>query len=643
MKKLNSLIGLILACALMINCDEEGGGGVIGSLDHEIKTAKATNPEILANGISTTEIVATVSDKSGEVAGGMKVAFHTTFGSIEEFGYTNYSSGQVSIVLTSVASETDLLAEVTATVLDTSQQSLSKGTPFPYTIDLQVPGFDMENQGTSHLKKPNQQLDNTATVYVKFLGVTLSTEIENTVLPADGISESKVRIKLRETTSRKAIENAEVRTGVKYGTITGRTLTNAQGISELYLKSAEQTAEDTLCVDYGNTLSTRNNVSYITPKFELASDRDRVPADGESKIQMIATLITHKNTPIVGAKIEFSASAGIILASATTDNYGQAKVDLIAGKEPDSVVVVVAKFLALSDTTNVAFFATLDNYPNSITLDVEPEFIWVKETGDIDQTTISATVLSVTGQPVGNDIEVIFRIVNGPNGGETIEPSSGSALESSVIPTVEGIAKANIRSGIRSGTMQIRAELVDYPEVAAQTTNIVIRSGPPYMWIDSTDVNNVIQHATLIVECGKHNVAFGNPVQDITITTIFGDKYNNPVEIGTAVYFTTTGGIITTDAITNDKGQAAVILQNCYPFPYLKTEDINQLTACCIPNPNDESVMLDIEIPDFEGGIIDNSMGSKGENDGVTVLLAYTWGQDQNGNSIKVWTPALVV
>ncbi|MDZ7261658.1 MAG: Ig-like domain-containing protein, partial [candidate division KSB1 bacterium] len=481
---------LILVCLLMLKCGEQGEK-VIGSRDHDIKTLKATTPEILADGISTTQIIATVYDKNGVAAQNKKVIFRTTYGSIEPYTYTN-SDGMAVVLLMSIASTTDLMAEVTATVVDTTFESLGKEQPSPFIITLHIPGYDNEPQS---LTKPN---DHTATIYVKFLGVTLSAAIEEAILPADGLTESRVTIKLQETTSQKAIPNAKVQLALKYGTVVSSTTTDNQGKAEVYLRAATQAGKDTLRVDYGNKLSTSLNISYVTPKLELSSNTAQVPADGESKIQIIATVVTHKNTPIVGAEVKFSASAGIIKESAITDQYGKAKVELIAGRKPDLKVVVLAKFLALKDSVTVAFISTLHDYPNSIILEADPNFIWVKETGNLDQTTIIATVLGVTGLPVGNDFKVKFSIANGPDGGETIEPSSSSDKKSSIVQTMDGQAKAYFRAGIRSGTVQIRAELVDYPQVAAQTTNIVIRSGPPYMWIDPTNVNHVIPHATML-------------------------------------------------------------------------------------------------------------------------------------------------
>ncbi len=636
------LMVVIVSCLSIMNC-EDSGDSVIGSKDHDIQSSTAQEPEILANGISTTRIIVNVRRKEdGFIARGMKVHFETSAGSIDQYGITN-NNGNAEVILTSVASETDLVAEIKATVIDSTFSSLRKSTESPFSISLSTPDFDSQNNKDKILTKADQQQDNNATIYVKFLGVTFQVEIDETILPADGLSKTKINVKLRETTSQKAIKNAELHAFVNHGLIDGATFTDDRGLGEFFLIADDQPGQDTLLVEYGDKLTKTFTISYLTPKLTLNPTALQVPADGESAIEIVANLLSHNNTPIQGAEIRFSASAGIIPELASTDNNGNAKVHLIAGKQPDSSVAIIARFHTLMDTAFVSFVASSGVVPNSILLNADPNFIWVKETGNIDQTIISATVLGINNRPLGNDIMVKFFILNGPAGGEYIQPSSGSDRESTVIPTVDGIAQATIRSGTKSGTIQIKAQLVDYPDIVSQTTNIVIRSGPPYMWIDPNNANNVIHHVTLAVEPGKHNVCFGNPIQDIGITVYLGDKFNNPVEDGTTVYFTTTGGIITSDAVSCEKGQASVILQNVNPFPYLVSNDPNQLTALNITNPNNDNLKLNIIIPDFEYGKIVNSIGTTNENDGVTVILAYTWGQDQNGNLIKVWTTGLIV
>lgn len=632
------IIGLIfiLCCLVIVNC-EEGGNSVIGSKDHDIKSAAATEPEILANGIATTRITVNVKNKKDDSnAYGMTVHFKTTAGSIVEYATTNYS-GNADAILTSAASETDLIAEITATVVDTNFSPLNKAMENQYAVSLSTPDFPFQKYDDQSLAKAEQQLDNKAKIYVTFLGVTFQAEIDETILPADGLSKAKINVKLRETTSLKAIKNAELQAYVNFGKIDGGTFTDERGLAEFYLVADDQPGKDTLSVEYGNKLSQQFAINYLTPNLTITSKALQIPADGESTVEITANLVSYKNTPITGAEIRFSTSAGIIPEFATTDNNGNAKVNLIAGTNSDTNVVVIGRFHNLRDTVRVAFVHSIGIVPNSIILNADPNFIWVKETGNIDQTIISATVLGINNQPLGNDIKVKFFIINSPGGGEHIQPSTGNTIESDVIPTINGIAQATIRSGIKSGTVQIKAQLVDFPTIVSQTTNIVIRSGPPYMWVDPTNANNVIDHVTLAVEPGKHNVAFGNPIQDIQVTAYFGDIYSNPVEDGTAVYFTTTGGIITSDAVTCEKGQASVILQNVNPFPYLVSNDPNQLAALTIPNPNDPNLMVNISPNDFELSEVMNSIGTTKENDGMAIILAYTWGQDQNGKLIKVW------
>ena len=641
MKIYTVVISILLTYLLMMSCDE-GGDNVIGSRNHDIYSATSTASEILANGISTAQIIANVRNKDGSIAPNMKVHFETTAGTIEEYAISDFM-GDAEVTLTSTASDSDLIAEITATVVDTTFSPLNRNSACPYTITLFVPDFEAKNKKMRSLHKAGQQQDNRSTMQVKFLGVTLQAEMEETVLPADGISQAKVDIRLQETTSYKAIKNAKIHAIPKYGSIASGKVTDESGRLELFLVADDQAGEDTLWIVYGNKMTKEFSISYINPKLTLTPRALQVPADGASKIQINANLLSHRNTPIEGAVIKFSTSNGVIPESGITDKNGNATVDLTSTTEPDSMVVVISRFHSLIDTAYVSFVTSSQIIPNSILLNADPNFIWVKETGNIDQTIISATVLGVNNQPLGNDIGVKFYIVNSPGGGEYIVPSSGTAMESTVIPTVDGIAKATIRSGTRSGTVQIKAELVDFPEIVSQTTNIVIRSGPPYMWIDPADANNVIPHVTLAIEPGKQNVAFGNPIQDIQMTIYFGDKYNNPIENGTAVYFTTTGGMITSDAITCEKGQTSAILKNVYPFPYLVSNDPNQLTSLTIPNPNNDSLMLDIDHPDFEKGEVINSLGTTTENDGMAVILAYTWGQDQNGNNIKVWTTGQVI
>ena len=827
MRLARSILIIMCFCIFVFNCSEDAND-IIGSRDHEIKIENTGIPEILANGTSALTITAKVFNNEGVPTSGMKVIFETTHGAIEEFTYSD-SYGEASVLFTSIASQDDILAEVKATVLDTAFQNLSKKNSGSVHVSLEIPGYNFASQ-TASLRKGNNTQEYDASLKIRLLGVTLTSSVQDSILPADGMSETKVTVKLRETTSQKPIKNEKIFFNALKGTIGADQYTNENGIAEANLKSADEAGLDSLRIIYGVGLTANLMISYVEPKLDVSSAYSQIIADGASNTQIVATLLTVKNTPIVGAEINFSTTAGIIQSIGVTDDYGKATVSLVSAKEPHSQVVVTGEFLTLKDTTTVAFVANLaeqisfvndadpilrdgqaikhmslkvidnfgnaksnttvtlntdfgfvpptvttdeqgvaqfefisdsgsedvtatiaarlgsytatqrmtlvgitltlsaspdsipangaaesvvrlelkqtttnipitnyqiafgstfgtisqsavtndqgvaavaftaghtsgvadisvyygtsektipvflfENYPTSILLESHNNFIWVKETGQIEQTDITATVLGVTGEPIGDNFRIQFNITNGPGGGERLEPSSGVDNESQIINTNNGVAAATLIAGTRSGQVQIQAQLVEYPNVTVKSSKIVIRSGPPYMWVDPGDPNHVVQHGTVLVDPGKHNTAFANPLQEIEVTAVFADKYNNPVEKNTAVYFTTTGGVISSDALTCDLGKASVILQNSNPFPVLQSPDVSQLTGHRFPNPNDVSRMIDLGIPDFEGNVISNTAGNSGENDGVAGILAKTAGQDQNGNDITVWASTLVV
>ena len=52
-----------------------------------------------------------------------------------------------------------------------------------------------------------------------------------------------------------------------------------------------------------------------------------------------------------------------------------------------------------------------------------------------------------------------------------------------------------------------------------------------------------------------------------TVTAVVGDKFNNPVPAGTAVFFTTTGGVVTTyTGYTDEEGVVTVTLHTALTF-----------------------------------------------------------------------------
>ena len=469
--------------------------------------------------------------------------------------------------------------------------------------------------------------------------VVLQAESKTAIL-RDGSSTKYISLTVTDADNN-PVTNLAVNLGANIGSVPSSVTTDNSGIATF-----EYTA------DAGNTNATATVAASIDDKtwtlnvvlegiiISVTATPDSIPADGSSTSQIEVQLKkAGSNVPVADYILQFGTNSGNITNSQKTDTEGKATITYTAGNSAGTANVTVYCG-ELSKTVQVDLY---QNYSTNLTLESSNNFIWVKETGQIEESDITATVIGVNGNPTTSVYTVEFTISSGAGGGEYLETTSGSSGQTVAVQTTNGIAKAYLRAGTKSGEVQIRAHIVEKPEVAAQSAKLIIRSGPPYMWIDPTDVNNVISHGTVIIEPGKHNTAFANPVQEIGVTATFGDKYNNPVEKDIAVYFTTSGGIITTDASTDELGRTSVTLQNVNPVPVISSPDANQLTGTYFPNPNEALTMLNLSLPDYENSEIINTAGTLGPNDGNATIMAVTSGQDQNGNTVKVWATTRVI
>ena len=139
----------------------------------------------------------------------------------------------------------------------------------------------------------------------------------------------------------------------------------------------------------------------------------------------------------------------------------------------------------------------------------------------------------------------------------------------------------------------------------------------------------------MTIYCGPLNIfadQIGTEYNQSTVTVMVADRYNNPVPSGTAVYFTTTGGTITTaTAYTNEEGMATVTIYGSNPFP-------TRTNSSTVPNPNASlGGPTSFAIP----GIDFDSNGVA--NNGLGVITAYTEGVDHLGRNVTVWNYAQIV
>ncbi len=285
----------------------------------------------------------------------------------------------------------------------------------------------------------------------------------------------------------------------------------------------------------------------VTLKGQVLDSRTGSPID--SAIVKIVGI-----TPQI---ISYTDSLGFYRASFEID--AETEVNVIAfkeGYEPDTAVVLAVPGRNINVPSlmlnRVAPETPISGEAASIVLiSQSAKNIGVKGSGSVETAQLVFEVQDSSGKPVdlAHSVEVSFRIGSGPGGGEFVYPPKARTDS-------KGRVTANIVSGTKSGVVQIIAETV----VGTQTIRslpvvIVIHGGLP----DSA-------HFSIAPE--KLNFP-GYNIFGLTnkITAYVGDKYGNPVKPGTAVYFTTTGGIIEGSTLTDDRGQGTVNLISAEPRP----------------------------------------------------------------------------
>jgi len=205
--------------------------------------------------------------------------------------------------------------------------------------------------------------------------------------------------------------------------------------------------------------------------------------------------------------------------------------------------------------------------PRSVTLAHRTsQNIGVSGSGSVETATLTFAVLDGNGVPLdaASSVTVRFRLLNQPStpgspGSEFIYPAEAPSDEN-------GEAKVTLTSGVRSGPVQIQAE-VDGP-------NGVIQSSP----VVTTIHGGLPDQAHFTVAPVKRNF-HGRTVYGIenSITVIAGDEYGNPVQAGTEIYFTTSHGVIAGSGSTDALGRTSSLLQAADPLP--NTDGLGTITA----------------------------------------------------------------
>ena len=205
--------------------------------------------------------------------------------------------------------------------------------------------------------------------------------------------------------------------------------------------------------------------------------------------------------------------------------------------------------------------------PAAIVLtDVSETAINIRQTGGTVNTTFSFTVQDSSGRNMNEDtpVEVNFRIIKGPDGGEAVVPE--------VVETNEdGSVVSNLFSGDSAGVVRLEAFIIRDDDVRIASTPILIAINGGFPAADRFFVAPI-----------NYNVegyGYLDPSLNYSITASVGDRYGNPVKVGTAVDFRTDAGRIDGSATTDDRGFASVGLSPDGSSPGSGTADVGFFTV----------------------------------------------------------------
>ncbi|MFQ5629580.1 MAG: Ig-like domain-containing protein [bacterium] len=554
--------------------------------------------QLLADGRSQAKIRAHLKETSTHIAvPGAPITFGTTHGTIANSVNTD-ASGVAEVLLTSSTDTgtATIIARYGEAFSDTVMIAFGASTPTYMTLSATPSVLLADSESESEIKAVITDASNNP--------VADGTPVQFQILSGSGTIETRKATKVGVAASR---------------------LISSNHPDSVFIRAETGGLADTVLVRF---------IVGKAANITLLADSASLPADGITSTAVRAFVYDKAGNPVQdGTVVHYSADFGDITPVAETQ-FGLA----LASYSSDSTGL--ARISVTSDTVSASTtIRLLPGPPNSILISYNPVSLGVKDSGRNTTLTITADVRDAKNNPVRDGTHVAFSIVAAPGGGEILS----SELP---VPTLNGSSQVSLNAGIRSGAVRIQATVVDasgnqvLPPVSAVSTDVIIVAGPPY-------IANVNDPSTSRVSVGANPVnIFGwHVVNDTTsIVAIVGDKFNNPVPEGTAVYFTTTGGIVTTyTGYTNTQGIAVVSLHSAQPYPTVPLY-YNTFLDPNVSHPAfTGSPVIPGPIPDFEGGAILNGYDDTSQNNGIARVLAVTEGIDANGNPARVWGIANVV
>jgi adhesin/invasin len=391
-------------------------------------TAEPAN--LLADGLSTSQITARMLDDDGQPRTGITVNFSTTCGRIT-FSSVTDGDGRAVATLTAPVSTTDTTAYISVSttqargpISQRTKSQRSKDRSDRSTQDAAAKG--MAGAVAAELGK------------VDFRGIRLMLVSEDAVLSADGMSTTQLTTTMTESSPpNEPVAGLPVTFATDLGSVSPREVTtNADGVAVATLTSGKEPGTANVQAQYCSLIADSVAVTMRALTLTLTTGQPSLLADGQSTMEVTARLLNSDGNPVSGASVAFTANLGSISSPHTTGADGRATATLTAGDTPGTCHISASYGSDLSAAAEVEFSSydlSLSSNPSSLLAD------------GADSSLIAVTLRDGQGSPLaGETIQLSTNlgeiqpqsVVTDPGGsGQAILTSWASAVDTQAVVT----------------------------------------------------------------------------------------------------------------------------------------------------------------------------------------------------------------
>lgn len=262
---------------------------------------------------------------------------------------------------------------------------------------------------------------------------------------------------------------------------------------------------------------------------EVEADTSHVGSTNQIFIE--STLVDMYNNTVQGQNVKFTTDLGTFLNTAQTVNiqtneYGVARVRFTPGLFAGAATIQAS---ALNDTlvTQLIFTITSDQIHALDFTQQDPIRLNVANTGGTQSAVLRVRLRDINGNLIDKPHDVWFKIMNtGTSLPEGANLNNAPASDSVMVTSNGGEAQISVNAGTESGVLVIRASCTteDGRWIRATKANIIIMSGPPHSiepFISGFNTGTNMGGGVWRVVAGAH----------------VRDRYQNPVQINTMVWF----------------------------------------------------------------------------------------------------------